>query len=157
AGWLAQGCNDRASELANGPGARHDLDRALALCLRAVALTPGEAMSLNTMGIVHYRAGRWVEAIATLERSLAAAPGLSHGFVLFSLAMAHHRLGARDEARACFDRALRWSGEPQHRNAQSSRELADFRAEAEAVLAGPAGELPEDVFAGPAHPDPAAP
>jgi hypothetical protein len=29
------------------------------------------------------------------------------------------------------------------------KELAAFRAEAEAVLAGPTGELPDDVFEGP--------
>jgi WD40 repeat protein/tetratricopeptide (TPR) repeat protein len=155
AGWLAQACNHRARELASGPGPGRDLDRALALCRRAVAMAPGEAMSLNTMGIVHYRAGRCVEAIATLERSLAAGRGLSDGFDLFFLAMTHHRLGHCNEARACFERALGWLGEPRNRNAQSNPELAAFRAEA--VLAGPAGELPEDVFAGPAHPDPAAP
>jgi WD40 repeat protein/tetratricopeptide (TPR) repeat protein len=148
AGWLADCCNDRASELANGPRPRRDLDRALALCRRALALVPGEAMVLNTMGIVQYRAGRFAEAIATLEQSLAAGRGLTDGFDLFFLAMAHHRLGHRGEARACFDRALRWLGEPNHLNEQSTPELAAFRAEAEAVLAGPAGELPEDVFVG---------
>jgi hypothetical protein len=33
--------------------------------------------------------------------------------------------------------------------AEDANELAAFRAEAEAVLAGPIGELPDDVFAQP--------
>ena len=144
---LARCCNNRAWELARSPGPGRDLDRALALCRRALALAPDEAEALNTMGLVHYRACNYVAAIATLERSLAAGRGFSDGFDLFILAMAHHRLGHRGQARDCFDRALRWLGEQKRLNEQSSKELAGFRAEAEAVLAGPAGELPEDVFA----------
>jgi tetratricopeptide (TPR) repeat protein len=136
-----------------GPG--RDLDRALAFGRRALALTPGEAIPWNTMGVVHNRGGRYVEAIATLERSLAAGHGQADGFDLFFLALAHHRLGHRDQARDCFGRARRGLGEQKSLNEQHSKELAGFRAEAEAVLAGPAGELPEDVFAG-THPDPAA-
>src|SRR5262249_19454053 len=145
---LARCCNNRAWELAKGPGPGRDLDRALALSRRALALAPGEAMSLNTMGIVHYRAGLWVEAIATLERSLAAGRGQAAGCDRVFLAMADQRLGHRDEARACFDRALRWLEEQKTLNARSAQELAGFRAEAEAEHAGPAGELPEDVFSG---------
>ena len=74
-------------------------------------LAPGEAISLNTLGVVQYRAGQYAEAIATLERSLAAGRGQSDAFDLFFLAMAHHRLGHREEARTEFDRALRWLGD----------------------------------------------
>jgi len=63
--------------------------------------------------------------------------------------MAQHRLGHNAEARSCFDRAVRWLAEQHDLSEQYTRELAAFRAEAEAVLAGPAGELPDDVFAGP--------
>jgi tetratricopeptide (TPR) repeat protein len=146
-GWLADCCNNRAWELATGPQPRHALDRALALCRRAVALLPGDAGSLNTLGVIHYRAGRYDEAIAALERSRAAESGRSDGFNHFFLAMAHHRLGHREAARACFDRGLRWLGGQHGLRVQATRELAAFRAEAEAVLAGPAGELPDDPFA----------
>jgi hypothetical protein len=63
--------------------------------------------------------------------------------------MAHHRLRHRDEARACFDRAVRWIGEQKTLSEQNAKELAGFRAETEAVLgrAGPGAELPADVFA----------
>jgi hypothetical protein len=60
--------------------------------------------------------------------------------------MAHHHLGHRDEARRCLNRAIAWVSRATSLSDQSVKELADFRAEAEAVLAGPIGELPDDVF-----------
>ena len=63
--------------------------------------------------------------------------------------MAHHRLGHREEARGCYDRAVRWLGEQKGLPAEYAKELAGFRAEAEAVLAGPADDLPADVFVPP--------
>jgi tetratricopeptide (TPR) repeat protein len=145
--WLAQGCNNRAWELANGPAPQRNLDRALVLSQRAANLAPGEGVSLNTLGVVRYRVGRYPEAIATLERSLAAGHGQSDGFDLFFLALAHHRLGHRDQARGCFDRAVRWLSTQKNLPEPQTKELTRFRAEAEAVLAGPASELPDEVFA----------
>ena len=55
-------------------------------------------MFLNTLGVVQYRAGRNAEAVTSLEASLAAGHGQSDAFDLFFLAMAHHRLGHREEA-----------------------------------------------------------
>ncbi len=145
--WLSECCNGRAWELANGPGPRRELDRAVELGRRALELAPGEAMYLNTLGVVLYRAGQYGEAIATLELSLAAGRGQFDAFDFFFLAMAHHRLGHRADASTHFDRALRWLGDHKTLDARWAEALTGFRAEAEAVLAGPAGELPEDVFA----------
>lgn len=61
--------------------------------------------------------------------------------------MAHHPLDHRTEARACLDRAVRWVGATKYLTAGYAQELARFRVEAEAVLAGPTGEMPDDVFA----------
>jgi tetratricopeptide (TPR) repeat protein len=112
-------------------------------------LGPRQALFLNTLGVVHYRSGRYSEAIATLERSLAAGLGRYDGFDLFFLSMAHYQLGHHDLAKACYERALRWLDDRKGLNEQYTRELAVFRAEAEAVLACCGGELPTDVFAAP--------
>ena len=96
-----------------------------------------------------YRAGRYPEAVTTLEKSLAAGAGEYDGFDLVFLAMAHHRLGHRDDARRCLDRTIAWLGRATSLRDAQAKELAAFRAEAEAVLAGPVGELPDDVFARP--------
>jgi serine/threonine protein kinase/WD40 repeat protein/tetratricopeptide (TPR) repeat protein len=144
---LVRCCNNRAWELASSPAPRLDLGRALALSRRSVDLSPGGAnYGLNTMGVVQYRACLYAEAVATLERSLEAGHGQDAGYDLFFLAMAHHRLGHRDVARDYLERAIRWQGEQKSLSAENDKELSAFRAEAEAVLAGPAGELPDDVF-----------
>jgi tetratricopeptide (TPR) repeat protein len=119
---LAMCCNNRAWELATGPESHRDLDRALVLSRRAIGLASGRATFLNTLGVVQYRVGHYAEAIASLQQSLKAGHGLSDGFDLFFLAMAHHRLGHRDEARACFDQAVRWLHDQRNLNEQSSQE-----------------------------------
>ncbi len=143
-GLLADFCNEYAWGLAIGPESTRDPQHALALARRAVELAPKAGIYLNTFGIAQYRAGQYAEAVATLEKSLGANGGQFAVFDLFFLAMAHHRLGHHDQARDCYDRAVVWMGQPHTLDAQSVRDLAAFRAEAEAVLAG---DLPDDVFA----------
>jgi len=144
---LALQCNNLAWGLATGPAAARDFTRALNLARRAVALAPGEQIYLNTLGVVLYRAGQYAEAVPVLEQSLAAGKGHFDAFDLFFLAMARHRLGDRAAARADFDRALRWLKEHPNQAPHDLTELSGFRSEAEAVLAGPPGEMPADVFA----------
>jgi WD40 repeat protein/tetratricopeptide (TPR) repeat protein len=141
--------NNRAWELVTSPQPRRDPAIAARLAAFAVAFSPGEHASLNTLGVALYRAGRFAQAIESLEQSLEAGKGRFDGFDLFVLAMAHHRLGHGAQARLCFDRAVHWLGEQKYLSGQRAQELADFRAEAEALLAGTKSELPEDVFAGP--------
>jgi Flp pilus assembly protein TadD len=141
--------NNRAWILATGAIDQRDPERALAMARRCVELTSGQWVQLNTLGVALYRVGQYVEAIPVLEQSLAAGKGESDAYDLFFLAMAHHRLGHADQARACFDRAVRWWGECKNLPAPYIPELTSFRAEAEALLAlaGPGAELPADVFA----------
>ena len=141
--------NDLAWGLATGPEPERDPALAARMAAFSVALVPGEQVSLNTLGVALYRAGKFAEAITTLEKSLAAGKGQFDAFDLLFLAMAHHRLGHRPEARDCYERAVHWVSAQKGLAAQHAKELADFRAEAEAVLAGPSDELPADVFAQP--------
>jgi WD40 repeat protein/tetratricopeptide (TPR) repeat protein len=141
--------NNAAWELATGAVHLRDPDRAVSLARKAIALAPEASGYLNTLGVALYRTGRHAEAIATLEQSLAATKGQVGGFDWFVLAMARHRLGQKIQARHSFDRAERWWREQKQLADPYPTELAGFRAEAEAVLAGPSGELPDDVFAGP--------
>ena len=122
------------------------------LARRAVELAPDRATYLNTLGVALYRAGRHAEAVPVLERSLAVGKGQADAFDLFFLAMARQKLGQSARARADFDRALRWVREHPQQPPQWAKELAEFQAEAEAVLAGPPGELPADVIAPPDGP-----
>jgi serine/threonine protein kinase/WD40 repeat protein/tetratricopeptide (TPR) repeat protein len=141
--------NNRAWTLATGPIDERDPERAVALARRAVALAPGQQLSLNTLGVALYRVGQYAEAVSVLKQSLTAGKGEFDAFDLFFLAMTHRRLGHATEARACFDRAVRWWSERKSLPAQYIPELTGFRAEAEEVLAlaGPSAELPADVFA----------
>jgi tetratricopeptide (TPR) repeat protein len=140
--------NNLAWRLATGPAALRDPEQALALARKAVALTPGTAIYLNTLGVAQYRADQYAEAIATLEKSLAASKGESDGFDLFFLAMARHKLCQLDRARADLNRALRWRREhPNPSQPGWSEELNMFQAEAEALLNAALPSLPADLFA----------
>jgi len=139
--------NTQAWILATGPITQRDPERAVALAQRAVALTPGQQLTLNTLGVALYRAGQYAEAISVLEQSRAAGKGQFDAFDLFFLAMAHQKLGHAAQARASFYQAVRWLGEHKNLPAQYVPELAAFRAEAEELLAVTRAELPANVFA----------
>jgi hypothetical protein len=99
--------------------------------------------------VAQYRAGRNTEAVATLQQSLKVSAGQTDAFDLYFLALAHHRLGHDADARACLERALRWQQQHPDLPGNFTQELAAFRAEAEAALAQPTLDLPDDIFAGP--------
>ena len=90
--------NNFAWRLVTGPAAMRDPEQALVLARKAVALTPGAATYLNTLGVAQYRVGQYAEAIATLEKNLAASEGAADAFDLFFLAMARYQLGQRARA-----------------------------------------------------------
>ncbi len=143
----AKDVKNLAWKLATGPERQRDPALAVRLAAFAVALAPDVASSYNTLGVALYRTGEFTDAITTLEKSLEAGYGRADAFDLFFMAMAHHQLGHREKARGYYDRAVRWLGGRKSLSARDAIALAAFRAEAEAVLAGPAGELPADAFA----------
>ena len=136
----------RAWVLANASEPERDLNRAVALARRAVDLTPVDPGALTILSFVLYRAGQYAEAIANLTRLSEVRHGETDPTTDFYRAMAHHLLGHRTEARAIRDRAVRWMTDHGRNDARVFNALARVRAEAEAILAGPTGELPDDVF-----------
>ena len=141
--------NNRAWNHAAGPIAQRDPERAVVLARQAVALAPHARLALNTLGLALYRTGQYADAIPVLERSCSKSHDEGAALDLFFLAMAHQKLGHSSQARACFDRAVQQWGEQKNLASQTVSELVYFRAEAEAVLAGSADDLPADVFAKP--------
>jgi Flp pilus assembly protein TadD len=86
--------------------------------------------------VAHYRAGDWKAAVAALDKSVELHHGGDAVDRLF-LAMAHHKQGNPDEARAAYEQALQWLGKNQEalgKNQGRADELRRFRAEAEEVL-----------------------
>jgi tetratricopeptide (TPR) repeat protein len=114
------------------PGLR-DAARAVRLARKSVTARPESANYRNTLGVAHYRNGDDRAAVAELERAMGLeAGGTPHDW--FFLAMAHWRLGDRDQARTYLDRSEQWMAK---RNSRDD-ELCRIRAEARATLAEPA-------------------
>jgi serine/threonine protein kinase/WD40 repeat protein len=147
-GLLAQFCNNYAWTLATVSGSARDPVRALRLAHRAVELSQGRGVFLNTLGVAQYRAGQLTESISTLEKSLASGKGVADAFDLFFLAMARFQVGQIDRARADFDTAIAWRrGHPTLPQPSWNEDLDAFQAEARALLDGPPPDLPAEVFA----------
>jgi tetratricopeptide (TPR) repeat protein len=140
---LAKFCNALARLLLTAPPEFRNAPEAIALSERALGLWQGEWSYYNTLGIAYYRAGRYRDAVAALERSLANGAGQNDAADLYFLAMCHHRLGAPDRARECLARAQTWSDRAKtDLPREDSQELGQFRAEAEHLIE-PARGKPE--------------
>jgi tetratricopeptide (TPR) repeat protein len=104
---------------------------------RAVELAPREGLYWNTLGVAHYRAGNYHESIAALEKSRQLQAGELDAHNYFFLAMAHWRLGHRDEAQMCRTKAAEWvrtNQEALKKIPMYDDELRRFQAEAEELL-----------------------
>ncbi len=128
---LAQRLSDTADE------ASRDLVAALSHAMKAVELAPTHAIPWFTLGVVHYRSGRWKETIAALNKSAELGPvnlvngneGQTHAQRCLFLAMAHWRLGEQDAARKWYDRAAVWM-----KDNPADKDTGRYRAEAEELL-----------------------
>jgi tetratricopeptide (TPR) repeat protein len=126
--------NNQAWHLLTGPAAQRDPVQALELAKQVIDIAPDAQEYLNTLGVAQYRNGLYPDAIGTLEKSLKAGQGMFDGFDLFFLAMCHANLGEPAKAKACFDRAVKWTEAQKSLSPQHVEELKAFRAEAEGVL-----------------------
>jgi WD40 repeat protein/tetratricopeptide (TPR) repeat protein len=93
-----------------------------------------KGLCLTTLGAALYRAGRFEEAIRRLEEGIQLRNGASYPRDWVFLAMAHHRLGHRDQARPYLER-LR-SRQPSTAPYQfwDEIEIRLLRSEAEATI-----------------------
>jgi serine/threonine-protein kinase len=105
-----------------------------------------EFWSLTQQGALHYRAGRFQEAVPLLEQSLRAEPKVGRAVLNWLwLALANQRLGKAEEARRWLSRAQRWldrygAGMPRRAEEELGLHLHNWleahvlRREAEALL-----------------------
>jgi tetratricopeptide (TPR) repeat protein len=113
--------------------------RAVEQALEAAELAPRQGGYSNTLGIAHYRAGNWKEAIEALDRSERLdSKGELPSVNAFFLAMAHWRLDEKTEAHKSYDKAVEWMDE----NKPEDEQLRRFRAEAAALLG--IGDAPDE-------------
>ena len=147
--------NQAAWTCALAPGSDDDLKQALQLMQRAVELSPETWEYRNTFGATLYRAGQHEAAIEQLTESMRMqsvessalesteeAAASRTAFDWLFLAMAHQRLGHREEARKWLNRAIR---SMEHSEYERSMEAAFFwderlemqllRREAESLIA----------------------
>ncbi|HEY1376907.1 MAG TPA: tetratricopeptide repeat protein [Gemmataceae bacterium] len=107
-----------------------DVPRAMELAKEAVQLDPKDAENWGTLGVAHYRAGRWADAVAALEKAEEPDPAKATAANAFFLAMAHWQLGEHETAR-------RWYGTAAERMAKTRwppPDLPRFRTEAAQLL-----------------------
>jgi tetratricopeptide (TPR) repeat protein len=123
--------NEVAWQLATNPepGLR-DPARAVELAKRAIARAPKDADAWNTLGIARYRSGDFKASIAALEKYRELRTNIAEWSNPFFLAMAHWRLGHKDEALGWYEKASEWM----NKHARTSESLIRFRSEAAELL-----------------------
>ncbi len=111
-------------------------EQALPLALKAATLTQQHS-ELNTLGIVYYRLGEWAKSVEILQRAVEAEGSGGKAFDFYFLAMSYQRLGDSLNAQRYFAKANDWVAGRTHMSANWRKQLATFRAEAEAALGAP--------------------
>jgi serine/threonine protein kinase/tetratricopeptide (TPR) repeat protein len=137
-------CREAVKLLPNDPHVNNALAWMLATCVdvkfrdptqaiqyakKATQAAPKVAALWNTLGVAHYRAGQWQEALDALEKSMKLGKG-GDASDWFFVAMAQRRRGHEEQARKYFQTAVEWTDQ----NRPKDEELGRFRTEAAAVL-----------------------
>jgi tetratricopeptide (TPR) repeat protein/tRNA A-37 threonylcarbamoyl transferase component Bud32 len=75
---------------------------AVKLLKKARAFEPDNAWNLGVLGIAHYRAGQWQDAINAIGESIEMIDD-GNGYYAFILAMAHWQAGDKDQAQTWYE------------------------------------------------------
>jgi tetratricopeptide (TPR) repeat protein len=135
---------DEARVCVLAPGALADPAEVVRRAQRMVRATRGDrADVLLSLAVAHYRAGQWKPAVARAEQAMARSPE-SAWLTWPVLAMAHAKLGQKEEARRWMDKAEEWHRKEGRRMDEESAgfapvEWADFailRSEAAGLVGG---------------------
>jgi tetratricopeptide (TPR) repeat protein len=126
--------NDMAWACLLVPGAVADATLPLRLAEKAMASDPKNANYLNTLGAALYRAGKFPAAVQRLNEAIKLRDGNGDWADWMFLAMAHHRLGHKEEARQWLDRAVAWSNQAGRLSWSDRLQVQMLRREAEALL-----------------------
>jgi serine/threonine protein kinase/Flp pilus assembly protein TadD len=121
--------------LATCPDAKYrDAGRAVKLAKEATLKAPKNGDFWNTLGVAHYRVGAIPASLAAFEQSMRLRKG-GDASDWFFLAMAHEKLGNRDQARKWHGQAMRWL-EKNDRTLEQEQadELRRFQTEADELL-----------------------
>ncbi|HJZ59568.1 MAG TPA: tetratricopeptide repeat protein, partial [Gemmataceae bacterium] len=131
----AWGFNQLAWLLATCPDANlRDGARAVEMAKKGHQIGKSDGFSWNTLGVAHYRAGNWTEAVAALQRSRELFAGRRDAMNTCFLAMANWRLGNKREARKWYDQAVEWMEKNEPEDEFIGEYLRRFHAEAEELL-----------------------
>lgn len=123
--------NNTAYEMVRDPGWEpHMVAQAITWIRRSIELEPDGVAKWNTLGIAHYRAGEYAEAIETLHRAESLSPDTYFGYNAVFLAMAHRQLGDNNEARQWYDKAVEWM----EKDEPDDEYLPRFQVEAEELM-----------------------
>jgi tetratricopeptide (TPR) repeat protein len=104
--------------------------RAIALSEEALALAPQDANCWHTLGVARYRADDFDGAIAALHKYRELRSDDAEWSNPFFLAMAHHHLGNKEEARQWFEKGAQWMDAKN----KKSETMVRFRNEAAELL-----------------------
>jgi len=128
--------NRVAWSCALAPGAVADRQAPVRLAEIALAGYPAgyKYLALNTLGAALYRAGRYDDAIHRLKEGIQLRDGTGVGPEVVFLAMSHHRLGQRAEARRWLDRLRNRHPSADPDQFWNELEIRLLRSEAEAVI-----------------------
>jgi tetratricopeptide (TPR) repeat protein len=117
-----RGSTIAATEFIHLSGPNSPFGPVVELAHRAVDANPRDYPRARALGAALYRAGQHEAAVRQLNDAAALRPIPSPSVWLF-LALAHHRLGHKDEARRLLEQATKWIEETRQRKPDGSGQL----------------------------------